>query len=87
MCSISTTIMCEIDRTMRKHADTLLRVMEGVSARLTQLETRTHVLGNLVDALKVSVDKSHGSTHGKMRQLENILVEVSFPLLECIHLE
>ncbi|CAA7038701.1 unnamed protein product [Microthlaspi erraticum] len=74
--SDSETIMCEIDRTMKKHADTLLRVMEGVSARLTLLETRTHNLENLVDHLKVSVDKSHGSTHAKMSQLQNILVEV-----------
>ncbi|KAL9289966.1 hypothetical protein AtEden1_Chr3g0157041 [Arabidopsis thaliana] len=73
----NTTIMSEIiDRTMKKHTDTLLHVMEGVSARLSQLETRTHNLENLVDDLKVSVDNSHGSTDGKMRQLKNILVEV-----------
>lgn len=74
----NTTIMSEIiDRTMKKHTDTLLHVMEGVSARLSQLETRTHNLENLVDDLKVSVDNSHGSTDGKMRQLKNILVEVT----------
>ncbi|CAH2055377.1 unnamed protein product, partial [Thlaspi arvense] len=72
----TTTILCEIERTMKKHADTLLHVMEGVSARLTQLETTTHNLENLVDDLKFSVDNSHGNTHGKMRQLQNILVEV-----------
>ncbi|ESQ49977.1 hypothetical protein EUTSA_v10020517mg [Eutrema salsugineum] len=71
-----TTILSDIDRTMKKHVDTLLHVMEGVSARLTQLETRTHNLENLVDDLKVSVENSHGSTDGKMRQLENILAEV-----------
>ncbi|CAE5965746.1 unnamed protein product [Arabidopsis arenosa] len=71
------TIMSEIiDRTMKKHTDTLLHVMEGVSARLSQLESRTHNLENLVDDLKVSVDNSHGNTDGKIRQLKNILVEV-----------
>ncbi|CAL9219257.1 unnamed protein product [Arabidopsis halleri] len=65
-----------IDRTMRKHTDTLLHVMEGVSARLSQLESRTHNLENLVDDLKVSVDNSLGSSDGKIRQLKNILVEV-----------
>lgn len=73
----NTTIMSEIDRTIKNHTDTLLRVMEGVSARLTQLETRTHHLENLLDDLKVSVDNSHGTTDGKMRQFENILVEVT----------
>ncbi|EFH60534.1 hypothetical protein ARALYDRAFT_477359 [Arabidopsis lyrata subsp. lyrata] len=71
------SIMSEIiDRTMKKHTDTLLHVMEGVSARLSQLESRTLNLENLVDDLKVSVDNSHGTTDGKIRQLKNILVEV-----------
>lgn len=72
------SIMSEIiDRTMKKHTDTLLHVMEGVSARLSQLESRTLNLENLVDDLKVSVDNSHGTTDGKIRQLKNILVEVT----------
>lgn len=70
------TIVSEIDRTMKKHADNLLNVLEGVSARLTQLESRTRNLENSVDDLKVSVGNNHGSTDGKMRQLDNILREV-----------
>ncbi|XP_043724707.1 velvet complex subunit B [Telopea speciosissima] len=66
----------EIDRTMKKHADNLLQVLEGVSARLSQLESRTRHLENSVDDLKVSVGNNHGSTDGKLRQLENILREV-----------
>lgn len=73
----SSTIMAEIDKTMKKHADNLLHVLDGVSARLTQLESRTRNLENSVDDLKVSVGNNHGSTDGKMRQLENILKEVS----------
>ncbi|MED6107815.1 hypothetical protein PIB30_017704 [Stylosanthes scabra] len=70
------TILSEIDQTMKKHMDNLLHVMEGVSARLTQLESRTHRLENSVDDLKVYVGNNHGSTDGKLRQLENILREV-----------
>ncbi|VVB14495.1 unnamed protein product [Arabis nemorensis] len=69
-------IISAIDRTMKTHADNLLHAMESVSARLTQLETRTRNLENLVDDVKVSVGNSHGNTDGKMRQLENILLEV-----------
>ncbi|EOA30352.1 hypothetical protein CARUB_v10013474mg [Capsella rubella] len=72
----NTTILSEIDRTMKKHTDTLLHVMEAVNARLTQLETRTQYLENLVDDLKVSLDNTHGTTDGKFRQLKNILLEV-----------
>lgn len=69
-------IVSEIDRTMKKHADSLLHALEGVSARLSQLESRTHHLENSVDDLKVSVGNNHGSTDGKIRQLENILRDV-----------
>ncbi|KAK3411355.1 hypothetical protein EUGRSUZ_I00119 [Eucalyptus grandis] len=67
------SMVSEIDRTMKKHADSLLHVLEGVSAGLTQLESRTRNLENSVDDLKVSVDNNYGTTDGKMRQLENIL--------------
>ncbi|GAV70247.1 DUF1421 domain-containing protein [Cephalotus follicularis] len=70
------TIVSEIDRTVKKYADNLLHVLEGVSARLVQLESRTRSLENSVDDLKVSVGNNYGSTDGKMRQLENILREV-----------
>ncbi|KAK0588693.1 hypothetical protein LWI29_004236 [Acer saccharum] len=69
-------IVSEIDQTMKKYADNLLHVLEGVSARLTQLETRTRNLENSVDDLKVSVENNHGSTDEKMKQMENIMREV-----------
>ncbi|KAK7266051.1 hypothetical protein RIF29_18690 [Crotalaria pallida] len=74
--AFDSSILSEIDRTMKKHTDNLLHVLEGVSARLTQLESRTHHFENAVDDLKVSVGNNHGSTDGKLRQLENILREV-----------
>ncbi|EOY02482.1 UBA-like domain DUF1421 - like 3 [Theobroma cacao] len=74
--AFDTSIVAEIDRTMKKHTDNLIHMLEVVSARLTQLESRTRNLENSVDDLKVSVGNNHGSTEGKMRQLENILNEV-----------
>lgn len=71
-------ILSEIDQTVKKHTENLLHVLEGVSARLTQLETRTRHLENSMDDLKVSVGNNHGSTDGKFRQLENILREVFY---------
>ncbi|XVF18239.1 hypothetical protein REPUB_Repub11eG0004300 [Reevesia pubescens] len=74
--AFDTSILAEIDRTMKKHTDNLMHMLEGVSARLTQLESRARHLETSVDDLKVSVGNNHGSTDGKMRQLENILKEV-----------
>ncbi|XP_022739377.1 vacuolar protein sorting-associated protein 27 isoform X2 [Durio zibethinus] len=74
--AFDTSILAEIDQTMKKHTDNLMHVLEGVSARLTQMESRSRHLEISVDDLKVSVGNNHGSTDGKMRQLENILKEV-----------
>ncbi|KAJ0113736.1 hypothetical protein Patl1_02806 [Pistacia atlantica] len=75
------TIVSEIDRTVKKYVDDILHVLEGVSARITQLETRTRNLENSIDDLKVSVGNNHGSTDGKMRLMENILREVQSGVL------
>ncbi|XP_021727678.1 actin cytoskeleton-regulatory complex protein PAN1-like [Chenopodium quinoa] len=69
-------IVSEIDRTMKRYIDSVLNAIDGLSARLSQLESRTRHLEHSVDELKISVGNSHGSTDGKMRQLENILLEV-----------
>ncbi|KAJ3698526.1 hypothetical protein LUZ61_002231 [Rhynchospora tenuis] len=68
--------LAEIDRTVKKYADNLLHALEGVSARLSQLESRTHHMENSVDDLKLVVGNYTGSTDGKLRQFENILREV-----------
>ena len=73
---LDSTLVAEIDKTMKKHSENLLHVLEGVSARLTQLESRTRHLENSVDELKMSVGNNQGNTDGVMRQLENILREV-----------
>ena len=59
---------------MKKHMENYLHALEGISARLNHVETS-------VDELKVSVRNNHGSTDGKMRQLENIPREVFFVML------
>ncbi|GMH24222.1 hypothetical protein Nepgr_026065 [Nepenthes gracilis] len=69
-------IVSEIDRTVKKHFDNLLHSLDGLSARLTQLESRMSHLENSIDDLKLSIGNNHGSTDGKMRQLENIFREV-----------
>ncbi|CAI8594544.1 unnamed protein product [Vicia faba] len=80
--AVDAAILLEIDRTMKKHMDNLHHVLEGVSARLTQLETRTHHLESSMDDLKVSVGNNHGITDGKLRLLENILSEVQTGVLD-----
>ncbi|KAH9618812.1 hypothetical protein KSS87_020890 [Heliosperma pusillum] len=69
-------ILSEIDRTMKKHTETLMHAIDSLSARLSQMESRTRQLEHSMDELKVSVGNAHGSADGKLRQLENIIMEV-----------
>uniref|UniRef100_A0A453E2U4 DUF1421 domain-containing protein n=1 Tax=Aegilops tauschii subsp. strangulata TaxID=200361 RepID=A0A453E2U4_AEGTS len=68
--------IADIDRTMKKYSDNLLYALEGVSSRLSQLESRTHHLESSVDEFKLTIGNYNGSTDGKLRQLENMLREV-----------
>lgn len=74
---IDAALISEIDRTMKKHADNLMHALEGVSARISQLESRSRNLENSVDDLRTSVGNNHGNTDGKLRQIENIIREVN----------
>ncbi|KAG8366894.1 hypothetical protein BUALT_Bualt16G0015400 [Buddleja alternifolia] len=74
--SLDASLVSEIDGTMKKYADNLIFAIDGLSARVSQLETRTRNLENSVDDMKVSLGNNHGSIEGKMMQMENILREV-----------
>lgn len=75
--NFATVTMVDIDRTMKKYSDNILHALEGVSSRLSQMESRTHQLENSVDDLKLTIGNYNGNTDGKLRHLENMLREVS----------
>jgi hypothetical protein len=74
--SHSAITVAEIDCTVKKYADNLLHALEGVSARLSQLESRTHHMESSMDDLKLVISDYTGAADGKLRQFENILREV-----------
>nr|XP_009595505.1 uncharacterized protein LOC104091790 isoform X2 [Nicotiana tomentosiformis] len=74
--TVDSSLLFEIDHTVKKYADSLLFAIESVSARLSQIETRSHQIEASLDDLKLSVDTNHGSTDGKLRLVENIFREV-----------
>lgn len=65
-----------IDRMMTELSETLVHAVLGLSARLSQLETRTRRLEGSIDDLKDSVEFNHGRSDGKLRELEIVLREV-----------
>lgn len=71
------SLVSEIDRTMKKHVDHLMHALDGVTAQLLQLETKTCNLESSMDDLKLSVGDNQRSTDGKLIHMENVLREVS----------
>ncbi|KAL6973181.1 hypothetical protein U1Q18_027361 [Sarracenia purpurea var. burkii] len=69
-------LVSEVKQTIKEHFDNLLHSVDGLSARISQLESKTRQLENAVDDLKVSAEYNSGRTDGKLRQMENILREV-----------
>lgn len=65
-----------IDGKMNQHFGNLLHAVEGLSARVSQLETRLRLVENSVDDLKDSTEVNYGKTDGKLREIDNILRKV-----------
>ncbi|KAK4777086.1 hypothetical protein SAY86_005774 [Trapa natans] len=61
---------------MKEHTAEVLGAVEGVNARLTQLEGRARKMENSIDDLKEALNSYHGRTDGKLRELQNLLREV-----------
>uniref|UniRef100_A0A6N2MHV8 DUF1421 domain-containing protein n=1 Tax=Salix viminalis TaxID=40686 RepID=A0A6N2MHV8_SALVM len=69
-------LISEIDRKMKEHVDVLLHSVEFLSTRVSQLESKTHQIEDVVDDIKESLELNQGITDGKLREIKNILVEV-----------
>ncbi|XP_075099932.1 uncharacterized protein LOC107777627 [Nicotiana tabacum] len=74
--TVDSSLLFEIDHTVKDYADNLLHAIESMSARLSQVETRSRQIESSLDGLKLSVDNNNGSTDGKLRLVENIFREV-----------
>eukprot|EP00249_Psilotum_nudum_P015208 c25215_g1_i2 orf=257-2173(-) len=69
-------VVSAVENTMKKYADNLLRVLEGITGQLSQLEVTTHALEHLLVELKATVGNNYGEADGKLRVLNNHLLEV-----------
>lgn len=74
--SRDSALISVIDGKMNQHFGNLLHAVEGLSARVSQLETRLRLVENSVDDLKDSTEVNYGKTDGKLREIDNILRKV-----------
>lgn len=73
-------VLATVEKTMKKYADTILRSLEGISSRLSQLELYCYNVEQSIGDLRSDLTRDHGEADVKLRSLEKHLKEVSLSL-------
>ncbi|XLS55021.1 hypothetical protein HN51_004776 [Arachis hypogaea] len=78
---------------MKKYADNLMRFLEGISSRLSQLELYCYNLNKSIGEMRSDLNRDHGGQDLKLKALEKHLQEkikpdsnFLFPLAQCMAL-
>ncbi|KAL4584899.1 hypothetical protein LXL04_009509 [Taraxacum kok-saghyz] len=74
-------LISHLDNTMKNLSDKLQHTIEGISTRISNLEDETCKLDKHVEIFKNLAEKHHGTTHIKLRQMQNVLQEVQDDVL------
>ncbi|XP_077227467.1 uncharacterized protein LOC143860618 [Tasmannia lanceolata] len=69
-------VIATVEKTMKKYADNLLRFLEGISGRLSQLEAYCYNLEQSIRELQSDLNRDHNESDMKLRSLEKHLQEV-----------
>ncbi|MCO5556469.1 hypothetical protein L7F22_010018 [Adiantum nelumboides] len=72
----NSAIVSAVERTMKNYADGVLRVLEGMSGRLSQLESISQDLEHSVTTLKTSVEDNHEHTDRNFKILNERILEM-----------
>ncbi|GAB2242532.1 hypothetical protein Droror1_Dr00019307 [Drosera rotundifolia] len=65
-----------VERTMKKHTDNLMRFLEGISSRLSQLELYCYNLDKSIGEMRSDLVRDHGEAETKLKSLDKNLQEV-----------
>lgn len=71
-------LISAVERSMKKHTDNLMRFLEGLSSRLSQLELYCYNLDKSIGEMRSDLTRDHGEADVKLKFLEKHLQEVSF---------
>ncbi|KAK6919059.1 UBA-like domain DUF1421 [Dillenia turbinata] len=65
-----------VERTMKKYSDNLMRFLEGISSRLSQLELYCYNLDKSIGEMRADLGRDHGDADSKLKSLEKHIQEV-----------
>ena len=69
-------ILTAVEKCMKKYADNLLRYLEGISGRLSQLEHTCYDLERSVGEIRADLTRGHSESDLKLKSLDKHLQEV-----------
>lgn len=75
--SLSQEVIATVEKSMKKYADNLMRFLEGISSRLSQLELYCYNLDKSIGEMRSDLVRDHGEADSKLKSLEKHLQEVS----------
>ncbi|XP_016509218.2 uncharacterized protein LOC107826716 [Nicotiana tabacum] len=74
--SFNQDMICTVEKTMKKYADNLMRFLEGISSRLSQLELYCYNLDKSIGEMRADLVRDHGEADSKLKALEKHVQEV-----------
>lgn len=75
--SFSQDVIATVEKSMKKYSDNLMRFLEGLSSRLSQLELYCYNLDKSISEMRSDLVRDHGEADSKLKSLEKHLQEVS----------
>ncbi|KAL2474629.1 Protein of unknown function (DUF1421) [Abeliophyllum distichum] len=74
--SFNQDVISTVDKTMKKYSDNLMRFLEGISSRLSQLELYCYNLDKSIGEMRSELVRDHGEAETKLKFLEKHVQEV-----------
>lgn len=69
-------VVSAVERSMKKYTDNIMRFLEGLSSRLSQLELYCYNLDKSIGEMRSDLTRDHGEADAKLKFLEKHLQEV-----------
>ncbi|KAL8045274.1 hypothetical protein ABFX02_08G102400 [Erythranthe guttata] len=74
--SFNQGVISTVENTMKKHTDNLMRFLEGISSRLSQLELYCYNLDKSIGEMRSDLVRDHGEAESKLKSLDKHIQEV-----------
>ncbi|RDX82017.1 hypothetical protein CR513_37239 [Mucuna pruriens] len=74
--SLSQDVIATVEKSMKTYADNLMRFLEGLSSRLSQLELYCYNLDKSIGAMRSDLNSDHEEADSKLKSLDKHLQEV-----------